>query len=102
MDAPESAQARDLIGNRSRHGTLQQSGDVGVELAVLMPQRCHSHHRGRADLAQMRDDLIEPVPNGGLRWAWLLRCRHRNPPSRLTGTRRQISTGIEPKMHFYE
>jgi hypothetical protein len=49
----------ELIVERITDAALQQSRDVLVELAILPPQSGNRHGRGRLDVLQMDDDLIE-------------------------------------------
>jgi hypothetical protein len=60
----ESFQLLELIVDRIADATLQQAGDILIELAVLAPQRGNGDDRGRMDVPQVKDDLIQGHGSG--------------------------------------
>ncbi len=59
MRPTESLQPLDLILDAVRDTPLQDTGDVGVQLAVLLPQRGNRYHDRRLNLVEMDEHVTQ-------------------------------------------
>jgi hypothetical protein len=65
-------QLLELIADPIAHASLQQIGDILIQLAVLPPQGGNRDDHGGLDVPQLKDDLVQG------------RCASRRPPAKPT------------------
>jgi hypothetical protein len=74
MRSTERFQPLNLILDAVCDTSLQDTGDVGIQLAVLLPQRGNRHHHRRLNLVEVHQDVTQlgiyrpsPGSSGGIR-----------------------------------
>jgi hypothetical protein len=64
MSSTEHLQPLDLILDSIRHTPLQDTGNVSIQLAVLLAQRGHRHHYCRLNLVQVQQHVTQLGADG--------------------------------------